>query len=240
MLLIGSTRARACRRGHGGRGRGARPAPGGGAAGAAARAAAGAGAAGFRAPGSASTSCLVMRPPAPVPFTFLARSRLFSRAIRRTSGEKGPGAGRLGLFLGLPFGGGGGSGRRLLFSSGSPSSSVPVRAPVPFRRAPVRRFRFRFRLLPSAPAWRGGAVAAIVAFLDARHHGVDPTVCPLPPASSASTPEAGDGNLGVHFVGRDLEQRLVALDAVAGLSSATWSACLRQCSRPSGASLRRS
>ena len=38
-----------------------------------------------------STSCFVIRPPAPVPFTF-ARSILFSRAILRTSGESGPAA----------------------------------------------------------------------------------------------------------------------------------------------------
>ena len=37
----------------------------------------------------ASTSCFVIRPPAPDPFTF-DRSRLFSRAILRTSGEIGP------------------------------------------------------------------------------------------------------------------------------------------------------
>src|SRR6185295_4896938 len=36
-----------------------------------------------------STSCFVMRPPAPVPFTRL-RSTLLSRAIRRTSGDSGP------------------------------------------------------------------------------------------------------------------------------------------------------
>src|SRR5271165_3973509 len=38
---------------------------------------------------NASTSCLVIRPPAPVPFTF-ARSMLYSRAILRTSGDSGP------------------------------------------------------------------------------------------------------------------------------------------------------
>src|ERR1017187_9580422 len=37
----------------------------------------------------ASTSCLVIRPPAPVPLTWV-RSRLRSRAILRTSGESGP------------------------------------------------------------------------------------------------------------------------------------------------------
>src|SRR3954462_6523215 len=37
----------------------------------------------------ASTSCFVIRPPAPDPFTF-DRSILFSRAILRTSGEIGP------------------------------------------------------------------------------------------------------------------------------------------------------
>src|SRR5579884_1129070 len=37
----------------------------------------------------ASTSCLVMRPPAPVPLT-CERSMLYSRAILRTSGESGP------------------------------------------------------------------------------------------------------------------------------------------------------
>ncbi len=36
-----------------------------------------------------STSCFVMRPPAPVPFTF-PKSILFSRAILRTNGESGP------------------------------------------------------------------------------------------------------------------------------------------------------
>src|ERR1035438_1327285 len=50
---------------------------------------AGAGAAGAPCARQASTSCLVMRPPAPVPLTRL-RSILFSRAIFRTSGESGP------------------------------------------------------------------------------------------------------------------------------------------------------
>ena len=46
-------------------------------------------------------------------------------------------------------------------------------------------------------------------------------------------------NFGVHLVGRDLDQRLILLDAFALLEPATWRRCPRPRSRPSGASSRR-
>ena len=43
------------------------------------------------------------------------------------------------------------------------------------------------------------------------------TVLPSSTSTSFSTPADGRRNLGVHFVGRNLEQRLIALHVLAGL-----------------------
>ena len=188
----------------------------------------------------ASRSCLVMRPPAPVPFTWL-RSMLYSRAILRTSGDKRT-SGRLGFH-----------GRRGFFHGnrirtrgvrhgfrqrrrlGSRASSRPealrrgawVRAGA---AAVGRSFRGRGR-------WSRRAVAR--AFVDPAHHGADRHRLAFFHQHFSQNAGGGRRNLGVHFVGRNLKQRLVALHVLPGFFSHLVRV-LRRCFRPSGASRRQS
>ena len=129
-----------------------------------------------------------MRPPAPVPRTRL-RSILCSRAILRTSGESGPGASRRGL---------GGRRRR-----GCGRRNRLRRR----RRAPDGLFGGR-----RGAAWRRRRLSAMRATTVLIAHR-------LAFLHQHFRQRAGRGrrNLGIHLVGGDLEQRLVALHALAGL-----------------------
>ena len=159
-----------------------------------------------------------MRPPAPVPSTRL-RSMLCSRAILRTSGESGP-AGSAGRRAAR-----GGRGRR--------DGLARERRGGSGRRAGARR---GFGCVGAA----GAAAAHPAAFLDARHHGVD-----------AHRLAFFHQDFGERAGGRRRESpyppcrwrsQTAARRAPRArrASSATWSASLPRCFRPSGASLRRS
>src|ERR1019366_5338642 len=188
MVLMGSMRVLACPAGGSG-------ATAGGAAGPAAGSGAGAGAAG---PGCAavyaSTSCLVIRPPAPVPFT-CARSRLSSRAILRTKGESGP-AGS------LPAGSGGGAGAATAGLAGG-TARTNTGGPGGSSRG--------------GSSGGGSNCAGGAAFINARDYGVDADCLAFLHQDLGKRAGGRGGNLGVHLVGGNLKERLVALDALAGL-----------------------
>ena len=158
---------------------------------------------------AARMSRLLTRPPAPVPGT-CERSILFSRAMRRTSGELrtfDPAA-----------------------SGGSALGLCSMRG----RRLALRRWRGRRR----AVGWRrrqGGAALALRAWasafarqrrgdgcrsavgVDQGHDGLNRHRLAFGDFDFLQHAGGGRGNLRVHFVGGDFKQRLVALDFVAGL-----------------------
>ena len=149
----------------------------------------------------ASRSCLVMRPPAPVPLHLAQIDVVLARHLahqrRKRSGESlqrrgsstgtaaaGAGSERAGAAAGAAAGaGGGGAG-----AAGCRSGRCGL---------------------------RDCAVAA--AFVDAADHGADADGLAFLHQHLGEHAGGGRRNLGVHFVGRDLEQRLVALDVLAGL-----------------------
>ena len=149
---------------------------------------------------NACTSFLVTRPPRPVPSIWLTSSRC-SASIRATTGE---------------------------MKVRPDSSSWPFWSPPAAGRRRrcghrLRRLRRGRRLLgvaaaPSAAgAGDGSAGLAAVAAGDHGDAGVDGTVSPSLARISRTMPVDGRGHLGVDLVGRDLDDRLVGLDAVTDL-----------------------
>ena len=106
----------------------------------------------------------------------------------------------------------------------APSGRLGCRQPASAAAARRRdlglpRGRLRQRRLPSRLAARRAPVrsAASPAPPITATTLLTGTVSPSLTLISVSTPAAGDGNLGIDLVGRDLEQRLVAVDRVADL-----------------------
>ena len=157
-----------------------------------------------------SRSCLVIRSPAPVPLIRL-KSMLFSRAILRTSGESGPAV------------------------SSDHGRNRLRRRRRRNRSGAVEVARSGFRLRNSGQ--RRGRAGPIV---DARHHRVDPHRLAFFNQNLGQRSSRRRRNFRIHFVRRNLEQRLVALRSFLPASSATWSVFLPQYFRPSGASRRQS
>ena len=139
-------------------------------------------------------SCLVMRPPSPVP-EICERLTPCSRAILRTSGEE-----RASSSSFLSAGAGAGSGRRgrerlLLFSFFFALAAQRLGAGFAARRR-LRGFAI------------GGDSADDRIHADGRAFG---------DFDFLQNAGGRSGNFGVDFVGGDFEERLVALDFVAGL-----------------------
>ena len=128
---------------------------------------------------------------------------LFSRAILRTSGDSGP----AGSFGALPVHRGWAPG----LSDGAALEPVQLagRLPRAVAEAGLRvPGEARLRRVPGAP-FPPSLIRATTALTC--------TVWPSWTNNSPSVPAAGDGNLSVHFIGRNLEQRFIAFDLVAGL-----------------------
>src|ERR1039458_8893876 len=145
-----------------------------------------------------------MRPPAPVPLTRL-RSILFSRAILRTSGESGPDASAAGSSAGCASGSTGGGGGA---STGAALGAAATRA-------------------GASAAFSAGAFSTSSAGLAA---GAPPSFAmgattpagrtpphPPPPPPPGNRAGGGRRDFRIHLIGRNLEQRLVALHTVAAL-----------------------
>ncbi len=138
----------------------------------------------------------MIRPPVPVPVTF-ARSTLCSRASLRTSGDER--------------------------TSESSSSSDELAAAGAGAGGGCGSFLFG--------GWSGAAGAGAAAALAGAEAGADApfpspitpttvltwTVLPFGNLDFLEHATGGGGNFGVHLVGGDLEERLVALNFVAGL-----------------------
>ena len=163
----------------------------------------------------ASRSCLVMRPPAPVPRTCF-RSMPYSRAILRTSGDKRT-SGRFsfhrrrGLFHRNRIRTGGmrhGLGQRLGLERGlspRPREALELVSALEARRSSFRR-RGRWSRRPISRA-----------FFDPAHHRADRHRLAFFHQHFFQHAGRGRRNLGVHFVGRNLKQRLIAIHVLPGL-----------------------